>query len=111
MEAHGDNLEAMFRDRKLNPMQHTVAARSPRPLRLSAPPGASIRPARTAPTSPAEFRQFLRGGIDPIVRGRRLALQVLRNMVKSYHAYPKLAAGGGGYRDFRAPKKSLGGRA
>lgn len=28
MNAHGDDLEAMRRDRKLNPMQHTSAARA-----------------------------------------------------------------------------------
>lgn len=37
-----------------------------------------------------------------------LSLQVLRNMVRSFLAFPKLAAGGAGARDFRAPKKSLG---
>lgn len=61
VDAHGADLGAMWRDRTLNPMQHTVA--------------------------------------------------VLRNMVRSYHAHPKLAGGGPGQRDFRAPRKSLGGRA
>ena len=54
MKAHGGDVGAMARDRKLNRLQHSEG--------------------------------------------------VLRNLVKSYHAYPILA--GGGHRGFYAPKKS-----
>lgn len=54
VKAHGGDVGAMARDRKLNRLQHSEG--------------------------------------------------VLRNLVKSYHAYPILA--GGGHRGFYAPKKS-----
>ena len=59
VEAHGDDVEAMWRDRSRNAMQHTPA--------------------------------------------------VLRGMLTSYVAYPKLRAQGGG-REFRAPQKNSGKR-
>ena len=55
VEAHGEDVQAMWRDRKLNDMQHTPA--------------------------------------------------VLRGMLVSYLAHPKLQQQGGGARDFRAPIK------
>jgi hypothetical protein len=91
VDAHGDNIEAMWRDRKLNSMQHTVAVRvvPDAPNRLCVWSAAVL------------FEPILIGPLVP-------PSQVLRNMVRSFLAFPKLAAGGTGARDFRAPKKSLG---
>jgi hypothetical protein len=125
VKAHGSDFGAMARDRKLNRLQHaegvtrhphsfplrrSLAARcqvhtpslSPSLRRMLAQRGSHVAPGhanrwRETHSKPRLAARLTRGLVP-------WAVQVLRNLIKSYNAYPTLA--GGGHRGFHAPKKS-----